>query len=57
MSSWYMGDILSVKPLSPSVKRGDIYFADLSHIESIGCVIEKRITESDLPSTTVSISF
>lgn len=57
MPSWYMGDILSVKPLPPSVKRGDIYFADLCDIESTGCVIEKRITESDLPSTTVSISF
>lgn len=52
-----MGDILSVKPLPPSVNRGDIYFADLCDIEPTGFVIEKRITESDLPSTTASIPF
>lgn len=30
-----MGDILSVKPLPPSVKRGDIYYADLGNSEQV----------------------
>lgn len=59
-----MGELLSIKSVSPAVKRGDIYFADLNGLQLFGCeqggnrpviIIQNNKGNKHSPTTIVAV--